>query len=115
MARTLPPAVIHWYPASNTKKAQAAAAMAAPAVISWVNRLTMGPVSMAGKDLQRRGEREGRTDDRPPRDACLAPGTSASGARTRRLDGASLRGGPSLGRPLAVPGAFRNGPTGAFR
>jgi hypothetical protein len=30
--------------------------MAAPAVISWVNRLTMGPVSMAGRTSSGEGK-----------------------------------------------------------
>jgi len=91
-----------------------AAAMAAPAVSNWLNRLMMGPVSIGleGPPAVLGNVKGGGPDDR----GCAAPvwrlGTSTSGARTRRNDGASLRRNPSLGRAAAVPWMFRTGPGG---
>src|SRR3954453_1690793 len=45
-ARTLPPAVMYWYPASMTKNAAVIAATAAPTLISVSNVRTIGAVSI---------------------------------------------------------------------
>src|ERR671932_89001 len=82
-------------------------------------RLARGPQGAADEVRDHLAEDHDGEADQGVVEAALGsldgPDAAAGGARTRRLDGASLSSGPSPGRPPAVPGAFRNGPTWAFR